>query len=223
MHIVYGEVPGLQDWVSRQLAGQTLVDEAYHILLVIKACQITRERRGLISVTLPESHLIAKMEEYQERYSEKWQKILIQMVTAIVSEVFISDYLKLLSDETSIQPFNRLTVEIHRRDELAHSSTFKDLGKSIYMALGKKERQFFMDILPKPVRWFANLELDVWNAMLQEIGFSNTETIIGDCRSINEENIAKIDYTGIITLAEELGMLDRERGRDSFYKEGLLD
>jgi hypothetical protein len=46
-HIIYGEVPGLQDGVSKQIAGQTLVDEAYHELLVLKACQVTRARRGL--------------------------------------------------------------------------------------------------------------------------------------------------------------------------------
>jgi hypothetical protein len=35
-----------------------------------------------------------------------------------------SDYLRLLSEEMAIQPFNRLTVEAHRRDELAHGSIF---------------------------------------------------------------------------------------------------
>lgn len=223
VHIIYGEVPGLQDGMSRQIASQTLVDEAYHILLVAKACQVTRARRGLFSVTLPESNLIAKMQEFQKKYHERWQKILVQLVTAIVSEVFISDYLKLLSNETSIQPFNRLTVDTHRRDELAHSSLFKVLTKCIYTALGKKEREFFMDVFPKPVRWFANMELEVWSAMLQQIGFPKTETIINDCTSINRENLARIDFSDLISLAAELGILDTQRGIESFYREGLMD
>ena len=46
-HIISGELLGLQDGVSKQIAGQTLVDEAYHELLVLNACQMPRARRGL--------------------------------------------------------------------------------------------------------------------------------------------------------------------------------
>src|SRR5262247_1143715 len=117
-HIIAGDVPGLQDGVSKQVASQTLVDEAYHELLVLKACQVTRDRRGLRAVTLPESRLIVKMRQARAQCSTAWQKVLVQLATAIVSEVFISDYLNLLSQETAIQPFNRLTVAAHRHDEL---------------------------------------------------------------------------------------------------------
>jgi hypothetical protein len=106
---------------------------------------------------------------------------------AIVSEVFISDYLKVLSTEMAIQPFNRLTVDAHRRDELAHGSVFKGLAKCLYGSLNAREREFFIEELPKPVHWFANIELDVWQAMLQQVGFRATDTVISNCRSANEE------------------------------------
>ncbi|MDH3603049.1 MAG: diiron oxygenase, partial [Candidatus Tectomicrobia bacterium] len=48
MRIIYGEVPGLQDTVSTHVASQTLVDEAYHVLLVNRAIQLTKERRGFL-------------------------------------------------------------------------------------------------------------------------------------------------------------------------------
>ena len=99
-HIMYSEVPGLQDGVSKQIAGQTLVDEAYHELLVLNACQATRARRGLVTMTVPESQLIVKMRAAQAQCSAGWQKLLVQLATAIVSEVFISDYLNELSHET---------------------------------------------------------------------------------------------------------------------------
>jgi hypothetical protein len=223
LHVVYGEVPGLRDGLSIRLASQTLVDEAYHIFLVTRACQVTRERRDLLSVALPESNLVLKMRKFQEQYSERWQKILVQLATAIVSEVFISDYLKLLSSDMSIQPFNRLTVDAHRRDELAHSSIFKSLTRCIYTALGMKERAFFMDVLPKPVRWFANVELDMWHAMLQQIGFLKADAVINACKSMNEENLARIDFSDLIALAAELGILETQRGVESFHREGLMD
>jgi hypothetical protein len=221
-HIIYGELPGLQDGVSKQIAGQTLVDEAYHELLVLNACLVTRARRGLGTVTVPESQLIVQMRQAQAQYSTPWQKILIHLATAIVSEVFISDYLKVLSTEMTIQPFNRLTVDAHRRDELAHGSIFKGLAQCLYASLRTHERAFFADVLPKPVHWFANSELEVWQAMLQQIGFRATDTVIRDCRSANEENLARIDYSDVIALAQELGLLDMQRGLDSFAREGLV-
>jgi P-aminobenzoate N-oxygenase AurF len=221
-HIIAGDVPGLHDGVSKQIAGQTLVDEAYHELLVLHACQVTRARRGLGALALPESQLIVKMRQEQAQCSAPWQQILVHLATAIVSEVFISDYLRLLSQAMTIQPFNRLTVEAHRRDELAHGSIFKGLTKCLYGSLTQHERAFFIEVLPKPVQWFANSELEVWQAMLQHIGFRATDTVIRDCRSANEANLARIDYTDLLTLAEELDLLEEPTGLDSFARAGLV-
>lgn len=221
-HIIAGDVPSLHDGISRQIAVQTLVDEAYHELLVLRACQVTRERRGLDALVLPESQLIVRMRRVQGQYSDPWQKVLVQLATAIVSEVFISDYLNLLSHETTVQPFNRLTVSAHRHDELAHGSIFKALAGCLYRGLTRDEREFFVEILPQPVGWFANIELDVWQAMLRQIGFRATDTVIRDCRSTSEENLARIDYSDLIALAEELGLLDGQRGFDSFASAGLV-
>src|SRR5215471_1935090 len=221
-HIIAGDVPGLHDGVSQQIAGQTLVDEAYHELLVLRACQVTRNRRGLGAMTLPESQLIVKMRQAQAQCSAPWQQVLVHLATAIVSEVFISDYLRLLSQAMTIPPFNRLTVEAHRRDELAHGSIFKGLTKCLYGSLTQHERAFFIEVLPRPVHWFANSELEVWQVMLQQIGFRATDTVIRDCRSANAANLARIDYTDLITLAEELGLLEGQRGLDSFARAGLV-
>jgi hypothetical protein len=221
--IVHRDVPGLRDGVSREVASETLVDEAYHILLVARANEITRANRGLSSVPIPECNLVRQMRACQDKYRESWQQTIIQLATAIVSEVFISDYLKLLSDEMSIQSFNRLTVATHRRDELAHAHIFRNLARSLYAALSAKERAFFMSVLPQPVRWFANQELDVWETMLERIHFPNSKQLIGDCRNISEANLATLDYSGIVSLADELGVLQTQRGLDSFGREGLLD
>jgi hypothetical protein len=222
-HIIYRSVPGVDDGISQQIASETLVDEAYHVLLVINACRITRERRGLQSLRLPEFNLVSNMHREQERFSEPWQKILIQVATAIVSEVFISDYLDLLSHDMTIQPFNRVTVATHQRDELAHSGIFKHLARCIYSELTQQQKEFFVDILPKPVSWFADVELAVWKAMLEQIGFSKTESVIADCAASNNVNLLRIDYTGVITLAEEMGILDSQQGVDSFGREGLFN
>ena len=221
-HIIYGEVPGSDNAVARQSASDTLVDEAYHTQLVVAACNITRQHRGLQYLRLPSFKLIREMEILKEAQAERWQKILIQMVTAIVSEIFISDYLELLSKDTEILPFNRLTVATHLQDEKAHHSIFKILAKSIYAHLNLEQKQFFAEILPQPIRWFANQELEVWLAMLQQIDFPHAEQIIGDCLTNLEINLQRIDYSEITSLAYELGILDNAIYSDCFFQAGLL-
>lgn len=222
-HIIYRDLPGVDDDISQQITSETLVDEAYHVMLVLKACCITRNRRGLRSLKLPKFNLVTSMEREKANCSENWQKILLQLVTAIVSELFISDYLKRLSTDKSIQPFNSLVVDLHRRDEMAHSPIFENLTKCIYAQLNREQKEFFIEMLPKPVRWFSNMELTVWKAMLEQIGFSQTEQVIAECTATNEINLMGIDYTGVTTLAEELGIFDSQQGIDSFGREGLLN
>src|SRR3990167_1687128 len=177
-NIVYGLIPGAQDQVSRQLISETLVDEAYRVLMVVNACKVTREQRRLALCRFPMFSLEKNMKSTQAKYSEAWQKRLICFATAIVSEIFISDYLDQLSGEESIQTLNRLTVEAHRKDELAHSNIFSHLTKCVYANLSTKERKFLAEMLPKPVRWFASIELDVWKYMLEQIGFKKTQALI---------------------------------------------
>ena len=221
--IIYKNVPGTEDDISQKIAIETLTDEAFHVLLVNNACSITRKQRGLESLRLPEFNLVMKMLQEQDRWSEDWQKIIVKLVTAIVSEVFISDYLKLLAEDSTIQPFNRLTVDMHRRDEMAHSPIFKNLAKLVYTKLTTEQKEFFMELLPKPVHWFANIELGVWEAMLAQIGFPHTKEVIGDCARDNEVNLMRIDYNGITKLAQELGILDCQRGLDSFAQANLIN
>ena len=221
-HIIGRDVPGVKDSVSQQIASDTMVDEAYHVQLVVTACRITREKRNLQNLELPNFALTTNMEREKSYFSEPWQKILIQLATAIVSEIFISDYLDLLAHDREIQPLNQLTVATHRQDEMAHGSIFKYLTKCIYSQLNEEQKEFFIKVLPKPVRWFANTELDVWQSMLQQIGFSHTEAIINDCRAFNEVNLKNIDYSDLISLVEEIGILDSTIGIDSFASEGII-
>ena len=221
-HIIYQEVPGIDDGIGQEIASQTLVDETYHILLVMQACRITREQRRLQSLKLPSFNLVKQMTLEQAKYSQPWQKILVQIATATVSEVFISDYLNLLVKDTNIQPMNRLIVDTHRKDEMAHHHIFTNLAQCIYTELSPQQQEFFADVLPLPVRWFANSELEVWQTMLEYVGFSKTRSLIAECAVTDEVNLTRIDYSGVISLAEELGVLNSQQGIDSFARQGLL-
>lgn len=222
LSILNREMPGLYDSTSHIAVGETMVDESYHVHLVEQASRLTRHRRGLQDIAVPRFNLVRHMRQRQQEYNEPWQRRTVQFAAAVVSEIFISDYLHLLSDNTEIQPFNRMTVAAHRHDELAHSPLFKCLAQLFAGALDERERALFADVLPEPVLWFADRELDTWLVVLRQIGFPEADAMIRDCRSTGLVDLDKLDYSGVIALAGEIGVMDSAVQRDSFARHGLV-
>lgn len=218
--IIYHLFPGVSDAIVQEVATDTLVDESYHVQLVNKACNITREQRGLQHLKSPEFNLILNLQKEQASYKEEWQKMLLKLATAVVSEVFVSDYLKLLSTDTTIQPFNRVIVDTHRRDEDAHSCIFKSLAKCIYSELTREKQEFFVNVIPKAVYWFADHELEIWQSCLEQIGFKHSQKLYSDCQQLKNHNLMNIDYGEVIELVQEL---DPIRGEESLAKMGLMN
>ncbi|MDJ0601086.1 MAG: diiron oxygenase [Crocosphaera sp.] len=218
--IIYHLFPGVSNAIIQEVATDTLVDESYHVQLVNKACSITREQRGLQHLEAPEFNLVLNLQREQALYEEEWQKMLIKLATSVVSEVFVSDYLKLLSTDTTIQPLNRVVVDTHRRDEDAHSCIFKNLVKCIYAELTREQKEFFINVIPKPVYWFADHELEIWQSLLEQIGFEQSQVIYTDCQQANRHNLMNIDYSEVIELVQEL---DHQRGEESLVNMGLMN
>ncbi len=206
MHLIDGDVVGFHTERHRAGISQALVDESYHILLVVQTNSVTRRRRKLNDLRIPSFELVANMQRHQEKHPERWKKILIQLATAVVSEVLVSDYLRLLSDAPGIQPLNRITTEIHRRDESAHNGLFKSLGAVIYNGLNRREREFFVEALTQPSLWFASPELDVWEAMLRQISFPGAERMIADCRAQRRAHGPGLNLSTLETLFADLGV-----------------
>lgn len=215
------EIPGVSDFISKQVISETMVDESYHVLLVVKAVGVTSQQRNFTPM-MSMTNLVKKMRSCQTLYNEQWQKKLVQLATAIVSEIFISDYLKLLSDCKTIQPLHQLTVAAHRKDEAVHANIFTQLTKAIYSQLDQQQRSFLAQILPKPVRWFADRDLALWLSLLEQINFPHAKEIIADCQSINDRCLELIDYQDLLNLSNEIGLMDVAVGREAFYEEGLL-
>jgi len=224
MHVIQGKMPGLHGDNSQRAVCETMVDEAYHVHLVEQASRLTRSRRALEYVAIPEFNLVKHMRRRQHEYSEPWQRRMVQFATAVVSEIFISDYLHLLSESTEVQEFNRLTVAAHRHDEMAHSPLFRSLAQLFFSELTETQRATFADLLPEPVVWFADRELDIWHALLLQIGFPKAGEMIRECKSLGlgAADLKKLDYSGIISLAEEVGIMDSATGRRSFQRQGLI-
>jgi alpha-N-dichloroacetyl-p-aminophenylserinol N-oxygenase len=177
-HITAGKLPGLDHPVAQLAASETMVDEIYHLHLVEAANRMTKKWRGIGRIDIPQFNLVNYMKLHQEATSTQWRKEMIQFSTAVVSEIFISDYLHLLSESEEIQAFNRETIAAHRHDEMAHSPLFRSFAKIYFYSLNEEQQAAFADILPRPVIWFADRELDVWNALLKQIEFPGADVMI---------------------------------------------
>lgn len=220
--LIYGTLPGTRDETIKWLAAQTLTDEAYHVLMVIQTARMARTQRGLLDLRLPSFDLVNQIELEAAKYSENWQKKIVRLVACICSEVFISDYLSLLSDADDVQPINKITTDAHRKDELAHSGIFRNLTKEIVQHLTPRELTFFAQMLPRPMRWFASQELNVWETILQQLNYPHTKEVIGDIRAEAEVALFRVDFSELIELAQETALLDTPEGLESFEAEGLL-
>jgi hypothetical protein len=223
LDIIGRQLSGLNDESSQLAVCETMVDEVYHVHLVERSSRLTRRRRGLEHLVIPRFNLVRHMRRRQDELSEPWQKRLVQFATAAVSEIFISDYLRLLSESDEIQPFNRMTVAAHRQDEMVHGPLFRSLARLFSAELTPAQRALFAEILPEPVTWFADRELDVWLALLEQIEFPGAEQMIRECRGSGTVDLTALDHTGVISMAQELGLMEGAAAREGFLRRGLLD
>jgi alpha-N-dichloroacetyl-p-aminophenylserinol N-oxygenase len=221
LSIIQRELPGFAAESTQHAVCQAMVDEVHHVYLVEQASRLTRRHRSLEQLSVPTFALVRNMRRRQQGYPEAWQRRLVQFATAVVSEIFISDYLNVLSASEEVQAFNRETVAAHRHDELAHSPLFRSLAHLLAAELDDRQRSTFVDVLPECVVWFADRELDTWLAVLRQIGFPDAEGMIGECRSLGVADLKRLDYSRVIALAGELGLLSR-RAEDRFSRYGLV-
>lgn len=208
LHINNETFPGVADNCCKRVISETLTDESYHILLTVRASQITRQYRELSRLEVPKSNLISNLEKLQSKYPEPWQKNTILLVTAIVCEIFIGKYLRNLAKAKDIQPLSTITTNAHLMDELSHHSIFKELAKFIYSAMSITEKEFFAHILPYPIYWFVDNDLNVWDTLLQQINFKPGSSMLADCRSELKSPMEQADFTDLIKLAQELDIDD---------------
>lgn len=183
VNLLNEKFPGVNGFLLKKLITETMVDESYHVHLCVYANEMTKQHRN-ISVRLPVLSFIKKMQIEQANYAKKWQQDLIQLATAITSEIYITDYLELIHDDkTDLQPLNQLIVKTHRSDELVHGKIFDHLARLIFHHLSKREKAFFMTIMDKPIQWLMDLEWESWLVILTQIGFNNAYRMIEECKT----------------------------------------
>jgi hypothetical protein len=202
--VIAGTLPGLTDDLNRRLHGQILVDEAYHILILVDACRLTRQRRSLPRLEIPEFELLRRVRRAREDVAEPWKRRLSLVVSAVVSEVSISDYLRQLAAAPDLEPLNRATTDAHRRDEPAYAVLFREVARALYGGLSSEGRRFVERFLVEPLTWFTDPELEVWRAMLGQLGFEGADDMLDDRKAAPDAGRGRRDYSGVLEIARDL-------------------
>ena len=219
--IIDGNLVGLNTNEARLAACETMIDESYHMLIVEKANQVTKSARGLNHIKYPQFHLSKSLHRAYDDCNEAWMKPLLQIATATVTEVLISDYLSKLATNTDIQPMNRITVATHLHDELAHSKLFATMLYQFYGALPPKQKDFFSASLAKAIGWFSSNELDLWKSVLEQLGVKKYKEIIEDCK-LSDINTIGIDCSTLISVLKANEMLENNYTQDLFSNLGII-
>ncbi|WP_157966593.1 diiron oxygenase [Fastidiosibacter lacustris] len=203
--IILEKIPGATDYLSKKIASETYVDETYHTLMAVNACNIVSVERNLGKIVLPEYDLIFSQKKVINEQNDQQKNMLLRLATASVSETLISSYLDVLSKDMSINSFCRMTIDAHRKDELAHANLFTGIMKKIFPNLSKEQQEYYLSMLPCAIRWFASKELRLWGFVLNEINFPNHREMLSEISELETKQIDTIDYSGPVKLAEGLG------------------
>lgn len=175
---------GLQDVMS-----ETLLDEALHTRMSVIACNYIYDQRKLEPLNYTDFNLIKWKEKILADCGAEWQRHLTRFAIACASETLITDYLKVMAEDSGIQKICHDVTRIHAEDEWSHSSVFSYVAYDIVRDLSLSERRYLRDIMLKTAHFFADNELGAWGAIFKLTKMPCAGDIISETENSNEINI----------------------------------
>ncbi|KUQ57029.1 diiron oxygenase [Enterobacter bugandensis] len=174
----------LQDVMS-----EALLDEALHTRMSLLASNYIYDRRKIEPLNYRNFNLIDWRQKTLAACNADWQRRLTRFAIACASETLITDYLKVMATDDSIQKICHEVTRIHAEDEWSHSSVFSYVAYDIVRELGPGERKYLRDTMLSTADLFANNELGAWETAFRLAGMPYAKDIIADTESCNEINI----------------------------------
>lgn len=171
----------LQDVMS-----QALLDEALHTRMSIMACNYIYKMRGLSPLEFTDFNLVRWRDGVLAQCHAEWERRLARFAIACASETLITDYLKTMAEDNSIQSICHEVTRTHAMDEWSHSSVFSSVATDIVRSLSNKEREYMRSIILRTVQMFANNELGAWETVFSMLGFPHAADILHDVGDSNE-------------------------------------
>ncbi len=191
-------------------AAQAMVDEQYHTLMHLNASSVTRRRRGwrMHENDLPVAKKARRHEARRAEAEHRWQRELTTLAFTTVSEMSINAYLNLIADDPDVQPVNRVTADLHNRDEYCHSSISKEVAKAVYARLDAPRKEYFLDALSDGLRAFGANDFTTWRRVIELVGVEGGEQMMRDVEHDAERSMLVQDYSGLYNLCAEMEAID---------------
>lgn len=189
---------------------QAMVDEQYHTLMHQNANALTRRRRGwaLPDAVLPPCRTVRAHRAAMRHATDPRHEALVQVAFTTVAETSISAYLALLTDDESVQPVNRATVAVHRRDELCHAALAGELFTTVFADLGAHDRAVLLDALAAGVDAFTGGDMQTWAAIVEHERIPGGHELIVDTAAATSHQPVVQDCSAIRRLCASVGAGD---------------
>lgn len=165
-------IPVRRDDIAVDALHQTIIDEHYHILMCHNAVGVTRRRRDMNDLRFaPGVWSVVQGRAAARAGLSGFDRDIVDIAFSLAAETTISGFLSTLATAHEIQPMNRITTDLHRRDESGHAVVFRELCGSLYRELDEGRRQMFRDALVSGLTAFRSADLDPWVTVAAEGGF----------------------------------------------------
>ncbi|MGI5458726.1 AurF N-oxygenase family protein [Streptomyces sp. CA-249302] len=189
---------------------QAMVDEQYHTLMHLNASAVTRRRRGwaMPDGALPLGHKARRHQERLRATSTPGLRELDLLAYTTVAEISINAYLDLVADDPEVQPINRVTADLHNRDEYCHSSIAAEVAKAAYGQLDAEHRKFFLAALADGMEAFAANDYTTWHRIVELTGVPGGRRMLQDVAESAQRRRLLQDFSGLHRLCGELEVLD---------------
>lgn len=204
--ILNNAVPGVEESETKLAVAQSIVDEQYHTLMHTRANLLTRQMRKLPHASLPFSVTYRTYLQCISEVNSDWERNVITVLFATVSEISINAFLSLLSSNQEIQPLHRLITYHHDADEVMHMLLLEEVAKNIFVKMSSSERRVFLRWFPVALKSFVATDFSSWQAILVLCGFEKADEIIEDVRRMPSRKNLVRDYQGLERLVQQLGV-----------------
>jgi len=198
----------------QDLMSEALLDEALHTRMSIMACNYIYEMRGILPLDFTDFNLVRWRNGILSDCNAEWERRLTRFAIACASETLITDYLKTMAEDNTIQNICHEVTRTHAMDEWSHSSIFSSVAVDLVQNLSCKEREYLCSIIIKTVQMFANNELGAWKRAFSMLKFPGAQDILHDVGDSNEINVY---VESVERLIDRIGLSDKiHAGAESF-------
>ncbi|MDX2546557.1 AurF N-oxygenase family protein [Streptomyces sp. WI04-05B] len=200
-------IPVRRDDIAVDALHQTIIDEHYHILMCHNAVGVTRRRRDMADVRFaPGVWSVVQGRDSVRAGLSGFDRDIVDIAFSLAAETTISGFLSTLATTQEIQPMNRITTDLHRRDESGHAVVFRELCGSLYQNLDGAQQRAFREALVTGLTAFRSADLEPWVTVAAQGGFEIDTGMLGEWAA--SRPVPARDTGPLQVLLDDLGIGD---------------